>query len=109
MFLNAVVTGHTSLEPEALLDKLHAIEARLGRRRSVRNAPRTIDLDLIFHSANMRRTKTLTLPHARYRERAFVLEPLREVWVSDYRVPKTPPPRVTWARATATGTSAWAD
>ena len=104
-FLNMVITGHTSLSPEALLEKLQAIENRLGRRRGIRNAPRTIDLDLIFHSANVRRSKALTLPHPRYRERAFVIEPLREVWVSDYRVPKLPPPSMTWARATATGSA----
>jgi 2-amino-4-hydroxy-6-hydroxymethyldihydropteridine diphosphokinase len=92
MFLNMAVAGYTSLSPEALLEALLSIEKRLGRRRGVRNAPRTIDLDLIFHSANMRRTSRLTLPHPRYRERAFVLEPLREVWRPRYRVPNEPPP-----------------
>src|ERR1044072_6108458 len=76
-FLNMAVSGYTSLSPEALLDALLAIEQRLGRRGGVRNAPRSIDLDLIFHSANVRRTRKLTLPHPRYRQRAFVLEPLR--------------------------------
>ena len=79
-YLNAVVLAHTRLTPEELLDALQAIEKRLGRRRSARNAPRTIDLDLILHGANVRRTKRLTLPHPRYREREFVLAPLREVW-----------------------------
>jgi len=78
-YLNAVVAGYTDLSPEALLDALHAIEARLGRRRSTRNAPRTIDLDLILHSANRVRTRTLTVPHPRYREREFVLAPMREL------------------------------
>jgi 2-amino-4-hydroxy-6-hydroxymethyldihydropteridine diphosphokinase len=86
-FLNMAIAGYTSLSPEALLDALLEIETRLGRRRGIRNAPRTIDLDLIFHSANVRRTRKLTLPHPRYRERAFVLEPLREVWGPRYRVP----------------------
>jgi len=88
-FLNMAVSGYTSLSPEALLDALLSIERRLGRRRGIRNAPRTIDLDLIFHSANMRRTRQLTLPHPRYRDRLFVMEPLREVF---YRVPNIPPP-----------------
>ena len=88
-FLNMAVTGYTSLSPEALLDALLAIEKKLGRRRGVRNAPRTIDLDLIFHSAHMRRTRRLTLPHPRYRDRPFVMEPLRDVF---YRVPNVPPP-----------------
>jgi 2-amino-4-hydroxy-6-hydroxymethyldihydropteridine diphosphokinase len=79
-FLNMVVVGHTSLSPEELLDALQAIEERLGRRRTVRNAPRTIDLDLIFHSAHVRHSERLTLPHPRYREREFVMKPLREVW-----------------------------
>jgi 2-amino-4-hydroxy-6-hydroxymethyldihydropteridine diphosphokinase len=79
-YLNAVVVGHTRLTPEELLDALQAIEKRLGRRRPApRNAPRTIDLDLILHSANMRRTPRLTLPHPRAHERAFVMDPLREV------------------------------
>ena len=88
-FLNMAVSGYTSLSPEALLDALLSIEKRLGRRRGLRNAPRTIDLDLIFHSAHMRRTKRLTLPHPRYAERSFVMEPLRDVF---YRVPNVPPP-----------------
>jgi 2-amino-4-hydroxy-6-hydroxymethyldihydropteridine diphosphokinase len=91
-FLNMVVAGHTSMSPEALLDRLQSIETELRRRRTVPNAPRTIDLDLIFHSANLRRSARLTLPHPRYRARDFVLEPLREVWVAGYRVPKEPPP-----------------
>jgi 2-amino-4-hydroxy-6-hydroxymethyldihydropteridine diphosphokinase len=79
-FLNMVVVGHTSLSPEALLDALLEIETRLGRRRTTRNAPRVIDLDLILHSANRRRGPRLTLPHPRYRQRDFVMRPLREVW-----------------------------
>jgi 2-amino-4-hydroxy-6-hydroxymethyldihydropteridine diphosphokinase len=79
-FLNMVVVGHTRLSPEALLDALLEIETRLGRRRTTRNAPRVIDLDLILHSAHRRRTERLTLPHPRYRERDFVMRPLREVF-----------------------------
>jgi 2-amino-4-hydroxy-6-hydroxymethyldihydropteridine diphosphokinase len=80
-FLNMVVVGHTNLTPEALLDALLAIETRLGRRRTTRNAPRVIDLDLILHSAHRRRSARLTLPHPRYRERDFVMRPLREIWM----------------------------
>ena len=71
-FLNMVVVGHTKLTPEAMLDALQEIEARLGRRRTTRNAPRVIDLDLILHGANRRRSARLTLPHPRYRDRDFV-------------------------------------
>ena len=81
-YLNAVILGHTHLSPEELLDQLQAIEKRLGRRRTTRNAPRTIDLDLILHGANVRRTPRLTLPHPRAHERPFVMEPLREMWPS---------------------------
>jgi 2-amino-4-hydroxy-6-hydroxymethyldihydropteridine diphosphokinase len=92
-FLNAVVIAHTSLTPPQLLEAMQTIESRLGRRRTgVRNAPRTIDLDLIFHSAHRVRSPRLTLPHPRYREREFVMKPLAEVW--RYRVP-TPPPSST--------------
>jgi len=87
-YLNAVVAGYTDLAPAALLEALHEIESRLGRRRSTRNAPRVIDLDLILHSANLIRTRTLTLPHPRYREREFVLGPLRELNL-DWRDPAT--------------------
>ena len=79
-YLNLVVAGHTTLPPAALLDRLQAIEHQLGRRRTLtRNAPRTIDLDLILHSANRVRTPALTLPHPRYRQRDFVMTPAREL------------------------------
>jgi len=78
-YLNAVVAGYTDLSPASLLEALHVIESRLGRRRTTRNAPRVIDLDLILHSANRIRTRTLTVPHPRYHEREFVLAPMREL------------------------------
>ncbi|HEV7921716.1 MAG TPA: 2-amino-4-hydroxy-6-hydroxymethyldihydropteridine diphosphokinase [Thermoanaerobaculia bacterium] len=78
-FFNMVVAGYTRLAPLALLDALQAIELRLGRRRGARNAPRTIDLDLILYSSRTMRSARLTLPHPRYRERAFVMEPLTEL------------------------------
>lgn len=88
-FLNAVVIGHTRLAPEALLGALLSIEKQLGRRRPApRNAPRTIDLDLILHSANLRQSRELTLPHPRYLEREFVMTPLRELGLP-WRDPRT--------------------
>lgn len=78
-FLNMVVAGFTSLAPWSFLEALLAIEKRCGRVRSVRNAPRIIDLDLILHGAHLARSRRLTLPHPRYREREFVLAPLREL------------------------------
>ncbi len=80
-YLNMVVLGHASLPPLALLEELLAIEKRLGRRRpALHNAPRVIDLDLILYDAVRMRTPMLTLPHPRAAQRAFVMEPLREVW-----------------------------
>ncbi|PYQ28174.1 MAG: 2-amino-4-hydroxy-6-hydroxymethyldihydropteridine diphosphokinase [Acidobacteria bacterium] len=79
-FLNAVVAGYTRLSPESMLAQLLNIEKRLGRvRRGLPNEPRVIDLDLIFHGAHRRHTRTLTLPHPRYREREFVMTPMREL------------------------------
>ena len=83
-FLNMVIAGYTTLSPEQLLAQLMRIEKDLGRVRGVRNAPRTIDLDLILHGANLRNTRDLTLPHPLFREREFVMNPLRELrlgWV----------------------------
>ena len=82
MFLNAVVTGHTSLGPHALLHALLALEKRLGRtRRGIRNEPRVVDLDLIAYGATRMRTPELTLPHPRAHEREFVLQPFGAVSV----------------------------
>jgi 2-amino-4-hydroxy-6-hydroxymethyldihydropteridine diphosphokinase len=78
-FLNMVVAGVARSEPHALMRELLAIEARLGRVRRGKNAPRTIDLDLILYGATLLRTPDLVLPHPRYREREFVLAPLREL------------------------------
>ncbi len=87
-YLNAVLIGYTSLAPEELMAALQAIESRLGRvRRRVRNEPRVIDLDLILYGGHRRRTNSLTLPHPRFQEREFVMQPLREI----YRVPIAPP------------------
>ncbi len=87
-FLNAVVAGYTDLDPQSLLVALLAIEARLGRHRTTRNAPRIIDIDLILHSAHLVRTRELTLPHPRYLGREFVREPLRTLRLS-WRDPAT--------------------
>ncbi|HEX4823865.1 MAG TPA: 2-amino-4-hydroxy-6-hydroxymethyldihydropteridine diphosphokinase [Candidatus Polarisedimenticolaceae bacterium] len=78
-FLNMVVRVETELPPEGALDALLAIEAARGRRRSVRNAPRELDLDLLLLGDERRASPELTLPHPRMGERAFVLEPLAEI------------------------------
>ena len=78
-FINAVAKVQTRLSPHELLDALHVIENRHGRRRSVRNAPRTLDLDLLLYGMLVVHEEGLTLPHPRMHERAFVLLPLAEI------------------------------
>lgn len=78
-FINAVAELETDLPAERLLDELQALEARHGRVRSFPNAPRTLDLDLLLFGDLVVQTERLILPHPRMRERAFVLEPLREI------------------------------
>lgn len=78
-FLNAVACVRTDLPPEALLDALQAIENAHGRQRPYRNAPRTLDLDLLLLGGLQCDTPRLTLPHPRLIERAFVLLPLLQV------------------------------
>jgi 2-amino-4-hydroxy-6-hydroxymethyldihydropteridine diphosphokinase len=78
-FINAVVAVETALSPLDLLRALLAIEARHGRVRSVPNAPRTLDLDLLLHGDSRLDSTELTLPHPRMHQRAFVLLPLLEI------------------------------
>ncbi|MFN3376328.1 MAG: 2-amino-4-hydroxy-6-hydroxymethyldihydropteridine diphosphokinase [Burkholderiaceae bacterium] len=78
-YWNAVAALHTALAPQPLLEALLAIEQTEGRLRPYRNAPRTLDLDLLLHGPERVRTPTLTLPHPRLHERAFVLQPLAEL------------------------------
>ena len=78
-YLNAVLSVRTALPPDALMTLLLETEAALGRRRSERNAPRVVDLDLIDMPGVRRETSHLTLPHPRMAERDFVLHPLRDI------------------------------
>ncbi|MCM0019537.1 MAG: 2-amino-4-hydroxy-6-hydroxymethyldihydropteridine diphosphokinase [Tagaea sp.] len=84
-YVNAVARIETALAPEALLDRLHAIEREFGRERGARNAARTLDLDLLDFDG-IARAGAPTLPHPRLTERAFVLRPLRDV-APDWRHP----------------------
>jgi 2-amino-4-hydroxy-6-hydroxymethyldihydropteridine diphosphokinase len=79
MYLNAVAVGETALPARALLEALLAIEAERGRARPYPNAPRTLDLDLILFGQKMIDEPGLIVPHPRFRERRFVLEPLAEI------------------------------
>ena len=78
-FLNMVVLLETDRSPRALLGACLGIEAALGRRRSFPNAPRVIDLDLVWMEDEISADPELVLPHPRMTERAFVIAPLREV------------------------------
>lgn len=78
-FLNAVACLDTSLLPLALLDGLQAIEQAHGRERPYRNAPRTLDLDVLLIEGQAWSDDRLVLPHPRLHERAFVLRPLLEL------------------------------
>jgi len=79
LYINAVARVVTRLPPLALLDLLQSLENRHGRERPYRNAPRTLDLDLLLHGNSVLDTPRLTLPHPRMHERAFVLQPLLDL------------------------------
>jgi 2-amino-4-hydroxy-6-hydroxymethyldihydropteridine diphosphokinase len=79
-FINAVARIDTRLTAPDVLDALQAIEHRAGRMRPYVNAPRSLDLDLLFYGDACMHSPRLTLPHPRWRERAFVLVPLADVW-----------------------------
>ena len=79
-FINAVARINTRLTAPNVLDALQAIEHRAGRMRPYVNAPRSLDLDLLFYGDACMHCPRLTLPHPRWRERAFVLVPLADVW-----------------------------
>ena len=78
-YLNGVVIGETTLSARELLDRLLSIEAAAGRTRPSLMAPRTLDLDLILFGDKKIEEPGLTVPHPRFRDRLFVLEPLAEV------------------------------
>lgn len=78
-YVNAVVAVETGLAPAPLLDVLLAVEAWFDRRRTARNAARTLDLDLLDYKGRRCRTERLILPHPRLHERRFVLAPLAEI------------------------------
>ena len=85
-YVNAVARLRTALAPHALLDALQAIERHFGRERPYRNAPRTLDLDILLYGVHegqggrVLHDDRLTLPHPRAAQRGFVLEPLAELW-----------------------------
>jgi 2-amino-4-hydroxy-6-hydroxymethyldihydropteridine diphosphokinase len=78
-FLNAALKIKTELSPSMLIKKLKDIEKELGRKETVRNGPRTIDLDILFYGDKIIKRKNLVVPHPRMFKRDFVLKPLSEI------------------------------
>ena len=102
-YLNAVIEVETTLSAHELLAALQGIENAAGRERPYLNAPRTLDLDLLLYGDEQIATTTLTVPHPRMVERAFVLVPLAEIAprrvapellqrVADQRIERVLPP-----------------
>ena len=79
LFLNAVVSAETELDPFDLLRFIKGIESDMGRKPGLRNAPRPIDIDILFYEDTLIRSGELTIPHPSIAERAFVLVPLAEI------------------------------
>lgn len=78
-FINAVARLDTELPAQALLEQLQALEQAAGRERPFRNAPRTLDLDLLLYGEQIIATPSLTVPHPRLTQRAFALIPLLQI------------------------------
>ena len=76
-FYNSVMVVRTNLQPKAFLKYVLEIERKFGRKRSFENAPRTLDIDVIFFEDRKMQTKELTLPHPYWQERESVVIPMR--------------------------------
>ena len=85
-FLNIVLSAHTKHSPQTCLKIIHQIESELDRIRTIKNGPRTIDLDIIFYDNSIITEKDLVIPHPRMHQRPFVLKPLAEI-LPDYLHP----------------------
>jgi len=79
LFLNAVCRISTEMDPEELLEFIKDIEYQLGRRPSFPNAPRPVDIDILFYDDRIVNSQALIIPHPRLAQRAFVLVPLAEI------------------------------
>jgi 2-amino-4-hydroxy-6-hydroxymethyldihydropteridine diphosphokinase len=80
-FINAVCCIYTALAPYNLLQRLLLIEQILGRERTIKNGPRTIDLDIVLHGEIKVESPTLNIPHPRMQEREFVMRPLNDILI----------------------------
>lgn len=78
-FMNVAIMLHSILPPQILLKKILGIESRLGRKRTVKYGPRTIDIDMLFYGTEVIKSKKLTVPHPEIANRKFVLMPCCEI------------------------------
>jgi 2-amino-4-hydroxy-6-hydroxymethyldihydropteridine diphosphokinase len=78
-FLNGVLEIETILDPQGLLKELNAIERKLGRKRIIKNGPRTIDLDILYYGEEVVNEEDITIPHPEILHRDFVLRGLKEL------------------------------
>ena len=78
-FLNLCAEVETTLFPKQLLQRTQRVEREMGRRRTIKDGPRIIDVDILLYGNAIIETKELQVPHPRYRERRFVLAPLAEL------------------------------
>ncbi len=80
-YVNCAIAIETEIEPQALLEEFKKIERELGRKPGVRWGPRTLDLDILLYGDRIVSDNNLTIPHERMHVRAFVLEPLCEIYL----------------------------
>jgi 2-amino-4-hydroxy-6-hydroxymethyldihydropteridine diphosphokinase len=78
-FLNCVIEVETDTDPQTLLSSLKSIERKLGRKKTVKNGPRSIDIDILFYGDQVVQTKNLMIPHPLLQERLFVLQPMMDL------------------------------
>jgi 2-amino-4-hydroxy-6-hydroxymethyldihydropteridine diphosphokinase len=78
-FLNCVVEIKTDIDPKKLLSSIKTIERKLGRKKTVKNGPRIIDIDILFYGDHVIKTKNLVIPHPLMQERLFVLRPMMDI------------------------------
>lgn len=78
-FLNCVVEIETDIDPKHLLSSFKSIERTLGRTKTTKNGPRTIDIDILFYGTRIVKTKNLVIPHPLLQERLFVLQPMMDL------------------------------
>lgn len=78
-FVNCIVEVETETDPNKLLSSVKSIEKKLGRTKTMKNGPRTIDIDIVFYGDQIVKTKDLVIPHPRLHERLFVLQPMMDL------------------------------